>query len=431
VEAFKSLLKRYSRACALFFVLLCGVWGIRGPLLHLPEHRGADIRSNDADSHYFVQAWDETPHFSDTLAWWHGPWGQKYRPFYRPIPSTLYWTQYQIFGVNARFQFELILLAWHLVAVIVAWRFLSELMGLRAGTLAAGTWAALFAEWFQLMTPEAALYRWKDNVESWHAIPYLLSLLCFLKFLRGGPKRLQSLSLLLFFVAICMKEMAYTLPLMLLLLLWHEEKWRSHWRAVLPFFALATLMFCFRYWAIGGMGFRMGTNEHWWARLLYDQFGSAFARMVRLDFLPLSVCCALLALWNLRQRKVAWSALFFIAMGLCWMVTARNAAMSVSEVVSRLLVEREWQEIPLLGVMLFFWWRCWVKREKHQLFGVGWAFISYLPLMSGPNTAHIYYFPSLGWAVWLTYALLDAGRLLRGVLPLKMVAPPPLERNFS
>jgi hypothetical protein len=50
--------------------------------------------------------------------------------------------------------------------------------------------------------------------------------------------------------------------------------------------------------------------------------------------------------------------------------------------------------------------------------------LTYLPLASGPNTGHIFYFVSIGWAIWFTYALLDVFTLGKTVAQRHIVKTP-------
>lgn len=404
-------------------VLLCGLWGASGPIRMLPVEQGQDLRSLDADTHYFYYAWEENPHFTDTLKWWYGPWGQKFRPFYRPIPSLLFWTQYKTFGINSLFQFHLILLLWHFAALLFIWRFLVDLLGERDGTLAACLWGASVGDYLFWMAPLYALDAWKDNVESWHALAFTACIWAFLRFLKTENRRWQVAAFFLFWLALCVKEMAYMAPFVMLLLCWHEKKLREKWQSVSPFFCLAGCMFFFRLWALQGMGFRMKGNGAWKMRLFSENLGGPFTRPLNGDCLMLSVVFFILGLWWLshrtkapkeQQKKIVFTALAaFAGALLLQFYTSYTTDLSLSETLSRFLVEGEWSYLPALSMMLFFWWRFFKNKNRNQLFGVLFALIVYAPLTSGANTAHIYYFPSVGWSIWLAYAVLDFGALAR------------------
>lgn len=408
--------KKNTLLCAL--VLLCGLWGTWPMMVKMPGYHGQDLRSFDADTHYFVQAWDETPRFVDTLRWWYGPWGQKYRPFYRPIPSTLFWTQYQLFGVNGKFQFHVLLLLWHFVALLVIWRFLVDLLGKGVGTFATCLWCANVAHYLSMIGPGEALWAWKDTVESWHALAHTACLWAFLRFLKTEDRRWQIAAFFLFWLALCVKELSYMAPFLMLLLTWYQGRLRTHWRTVLPFFALAGAMFVFRYWALGfHMGFRMGSNNSWKVRLVNENFGGAFTRGINGDCLLLSIVVLALGCWHLYHRRLKWGVAGLVSAVALLFYTAYCSGLSVEDTASRLLVESEWIEFPLLCLILFFWRRFFKNQNRHQILGVLLALIVYAPLTSGPNTAHIFYFVSIGWSIWLAYALLDAGALIQNGAP--------------
>ena len=355
------------RKLPILLVLLCGLWGVPWKYVAVSSSWNQNLRSHDADTHYLVDGWDEAPRFADTLRWWHGSWGAKHRPFYRPISSTLFWTQYQLFGVNGRAQFQILLVVWHFVALLMVWRFLSYLLGHRDGTLIACLWGAQLGDVFHTMSAVDALCFWKDNVESWHAIPNLLCLLFFTRYLReGAPSgrgvKFLTLSLLFFLIAICVKELAYTVPFVLLLLLWHEKKMSTHWRAVLPFFGLAGAMFCFRFWALGGMGFRMGSNERWPFRLLNDNLGAVFTRIINRDWLIPSVFALVLALFFLKRRRWIAGAVGIVGATALFAGTVYFSDLTAESTALRLLVGLEWLAAPLLALQLLIWWRTFTQR---------------------------------------------------------------------
>ncbi len=404
-------------------VLLCGLWGVSGSLHYFSSQRSTDVRSFDADTHYFYYAWEENPHFEDTLKWWYGPWGQKFRPFYRPIPSLLFWTEYKLFGVNGFFNSVVVLLLSHFLALLFIWRFLVDLLGERDGTLSACVWGASLGHYLLWMAPNAALFAWKDNVESWHALAFTACIWAFLRFLKTENRRWQISALFLFWVALCVKELAYMAPFILLLICWHQKKLREQWHNVLPFFALAGVMFFFRLWALQGMGFRMPGNAAWKFRLFNDNLGGGFTRVVNGDCLMLSVILFVVGLWWIIQRRqkqgTAQKSKLFGGISLVTLsalslfYTAYKTDLSVVNTSSRFLIEGEWVALPLLSLMFFFWWRFFQNKNRHQIFGALFALIVYAPLTSGPNTPHIFYYPSLGWSIWLAYGLLDAVGLLR------------------
>ena len=59
----------------------------------------ADTRS----PHYDLDTWlihgglVKAPRFRDTLRWWTGTWAGQV-PFYRPIPSMVFWAEWKLFG---------------------------------------------------------------------------------------------------------------------------------------------------------------------------------------------------------------------------------------------------------------------------------------------------------------------------------------------
>ncbi|MDQ3812407.1 MAG: hypothetical protein M3347_00480 [Armatimonadota bacterium] len=404
--------RRRRTTLALLLVLGCGWWGL--PPLHnlrlLVVQQQGDIRG-DHDNLYFVQAWDKAPHLRDTWRWWIGPWGQKHRPFYRPLSSLLFWLEYQAFGLHGLYQFTLVLFLCHLATLLLAWRFLNDLLGELSGTLAACLWAVHAAGFYILSIALYALDNWKDNVESWHALAYVGCLWSFLRFLRSGQgdgqRRWWFGALALFLVALCIKEMAYTAPLLLLLLAWHEKQLSRQGRAVLPFFGIAGAMFIFRWWALGGWGYRIGANRQWLFRFLSDLGGAPITPILHGNLLCGAMLCAGAALWLLLRRQWTEAGVCAGAALLALLLTSYLTETGLADTASRLLLLNEWQPLPFLASLLFFWWRFFIQRRPDQIFGLAWVIITYLPLLSGPNTGHVFYLVSLGWAIWLAGGLID------------------------
>lgn len=412
------LKERHRVALGLLIVLLCGVWGIRSAQVVHPSYHGADILKGDPiDTPYIIAGLERSPSFQDTLSWWHGTWIQGEEiPFYRPLTSLAWWGQYQIFGRYGLFGFMAVLALSHLLVVFLMFLLLRELLGLRIATLSAGLFA-LHATLTPFLLPSGlwALIHWKDNPEPWCSAAYIVSLWCFLRLVRGAPSRFLVFSLLAFFVAICFKEMAYTLPFMLLGLLWYEKKLVTHGRFTAPFFALAALMFAFRFWALGGMGFRFGTNGSWLSRWLMNLFGGApMAEMTRGYFWPFVIASLFAALlWFLSGRSRVGVLGLSGAAGFALLLIYRNSQdMSDPFYYQILGSAMPWINAVYTLAALFLAWRFVRNRERGQIFGWLWALITYIPLMTAPITQHALYLVAIGWSIWLAYTLEDLWRII-------------------
>ncbi|MDP6107937.1 MAG: hypothetical protein QGI33_05835, partial [Candidatus Brocadiia bacterium] len=77
---------------------------------HLPEAEGYYLRG-DPDTALILKGVGESPRLVDTLDWWTGIWCGVV-PFWRPIPSLLFWAEEKVFGYDFR--------GWAIVHVLLA-----------------------------------------------------------------------------------------------------------------------------------------------------------------------------------------------------------------------------------------------------------------------------------------------------------------------
>ena len=103
----------------------------------------------DGDTNDFVDEIEATPRWVDTLKWWHGPWMKKV-PYYRPVTMSLFWTEYQIFGPQARVAFTWTHRLFHLAFLLTLLGFFGAMFGLQRATLGVGLFALGWNEWLLL-----------------------------------------------------------------------------------------------------------------------------------------------------------------------------------------------------------------------------------------------------------------------------------------
>jgi hypothetical protein len=411
-------------------VFLCGLWGLRSAWDYVQAIPTGDIVGLDPiDSGLITEGLEKTKSWHNTLSWWRGPWvawidegnGQGHGvKFYRPLSSLVWWIEFQAFGRQGLAAFTIVHALSHLLVLSMALLFFRELFGLRVAALSLGIFALHLAGiLFYLPSPRAALVQWKDGPDLWCSMAYLASLWCFLKFTRGGGTGWLSGSVGGFVMAICFKEMAYTLPLILLLLLWNEGKLSSHWRFAVPFCLVAAAAFGFRWWALEGFGFRFGSNGSWPSRWFMDCVGGmAGANLSRGDGLPLALSCAATALViRLRPHRLglpsarAWP-LWLMAAFFIYALTEFAYSTNPGDAFWRLfLFETDnnsvWRMMLYTLALLLLLTRFVVRRPRVQMFAYGWVVLTYLPLMTAPITHHAHYFVGFGWSIWMAYSLLD------------------------
>ncbi len=85
---------------------------------HLPGVVDAYFHE-DPDTALILNGLHEAPEFRDTLGWWTGPWCAKI-PFWRPIPSMVFWTELQAFGHDFRW--------WGVVSIVFTCAFAAAMM---------------------------------------------------------------------------------------------------------------------------------------------------------------------------------------------------------------------------------------------------------------------------------------------------------------
>lgn len=220
---------------------------------------------------------------------------------------------------------------------------------------------------------------------------FLASVLCFIHFvqIQSGRKRLGSyfLSLIFFFCSLLAKEMAVTLPL--ILLAWwifssdevslRQRKWREIFFFLVPF---VLLLFIFLFWRRTNLGhwgysgtqidfFFLGFETTLWIILKYAQ----------LFFLPLK----LNALYDITPGSKELNFVTFLSLGM----------------------------VILILILVFLY----SDRKKRRIlvFGLCWLLLTLLPVSNFVQTASIFmaerylYLPSLGYFIifgWLLGELL-------------------------
>jgi hypothetical protein len=227
----------------------------------------------------------------------------------------------------------------------------------------------------------------------------------------------------MFVVALLFKEMAYTLPFLLVLILWFENK-LGQWKSILPFWIFAAGAFALRWWALQGFGFRFGSNGSWPQRWFMDCVGGMpGANLSRDDALPLALSCAAVALvirlmperLGLKSAR-AWPLWLMAALAI-YVVTELVYSTILGDAFWRLFLfemgnNSVWRMTLYTFALLLLLVRFVVLHPRVQLFAYGWVLLTYLPLMTAPITHHAHYFVSFGWSLWLAWALLEMLNLL-------------------
>lgn len=394
-------------------ILIGGLWGARRSVEWIIQPPQTNIKA-DLDCIWIMTGIEPTETFAGTLRWWTGPWCMEFIPYYRPMTSTLWWFQYQLFGMEGLRSFTVVHLISHLLLLLLATRFFMLLLGTRLGALAVGLYAVHAAALLSLPTARAAFPVWKDSCDIWCAMAYVGSLTAYLHYLRSERPRFLMGAYGFFVLAISFKEMAYTLPFLAVLLAWYEGKLKSQARELAGFFGIAAAAWAFRWWALEGWGFRTGTNGAWLQRGLLVIGGPLGILAVRNDWFPVAILLLITAAGFAMKRgggRIAWG---LAGLGMAaWVYSSAVVQLSPLDLSFRLLMLETWVLVLWVGFFLLLFARFLQRRERGQIFGYGWAVITQLPLLTQPIGAHGLYFVALGWAVWLAYAMTDGLALLK------------------
>jgi len=409
--------KSQQRALAVFAIVGAWMFGLQKSWSHFSSL--SDVLMNDpVDQNELLQGLHKVHSFGDTLAWWTGSWaagdGVK---FYRPLPSLLWWCELRVFGDKGAQGFMTIHFASHLLVCFLAFGFLRRVIGGRPALLAIGLWASGALSFLTLPTPLAALDYWKDDVDLWMSLAVISSLWALLSFWKTGDRRFWALAVFAQIVGISIKEMSYITPILALTLLWHQRlhpqiSLRLKAMSIAPFFLLVALASVFRFWALGGMGFRFGTNGSWMMRFVSYCVGGRplFLPIADHDFGPLGVALTLfsLGLWFWSHRR---PAIVGAVLGLGCIAGSDWLAGEWFNTFFRLIslfplwAAMFWVDFLLTTAILISWWRWARGRDPNQTWGYLWILGAYAPLLTAPVTEHALYLVSLGWGIWLAVAL--------------------------
>lgn len=198
---------------------------------------------------------------ADILHWFKGPWiGVQLFAYYRPITSLFWYVEYQIFG-EAVSQWQIVSMTLHCIATVLLALLLNQVFKNRlAAFIGAFVWATRLKivntlEWTPAQTDHfagffgiSALLAFQLGLDAWN---------------RGKHRALYlTLSVLLALIAMGSKEIAYTIPLLSILLTIKSPKLTPKDRLSLltGAFGILLLFFIWRVIAMHGFGFLPGTS---------------------------------------------------------------------------------------------------------------------------------------------------------------------------
>jgi hypothetical protein len=244
---------------------------------------------------------------------------------------------------------------------------------------------------------------WPGQGDILAGVFYVASLLAAVVWLRGQGRGYRILSLVLFLLAIAAKELAYTLPLMLVAVAVYEgrRKVKEIVGIAWPHFALALAMGVIRTVAVGP-----GWSVKYGLATSLCRAGSFLAepllhKIVMGDWWPVIAGVALAGFLAavikapaMRKTWVLLPLLLLLWGGLA--VVAQWAEGAWQEALFPGL--RPWANAVALAVFLLLAWLVIAQKPKEVFLAVAWLLITYAPtavILGG----HYVYFPGIGWAV--------------------------------
>jgi hypothetical protein len=215
-------------------------------------------------------------------------------------------------------------------------------------------------------------------------------------------------------LALTIKEMAYTLPLMMVALLWYEKSLSKYWRLAATSFLLAACAMAYRTYVLHGFGFRFGSNGSWLPRTIDTLLGIPGSQIAIGQFLPLTTVLIVAAVCYACCRRWKIAAAFAVAGLLAYSVTAFVERGAEDPIYLQWLIGSTWYCALLAGILGLFIVRTALRHDRGSIFAVSWLLVTYLPLITAPITLHALYLPALGCALWLAFGVADVVSLLGG-----------------
>jgi hypothetical protein len=342
------------RLILLAIVLCCGVIGIKDEIAQVRMSHGVklDRQLGDPDEPCLAAGMRSTRSFSDTAKRWSGSWiAGAVAPYYRPLTSYVFWAEYIAFGEHGFAGFKAVMLALHLCVLALAVLFLNDLLGAYTSAAACALWGVGATGWLGLMTPWYALQHWKDTPEMLVALPYLGCLWCVLRYSRTEHKAWAAGAIAVMVMALLFKEMAYSLPLTTIAVLWREKMAEKHMSLIVATLVLAAVFFGLRTFFLSGLGMTygdVGINQLYayrWIRALAGDYG---------------------------------------------LMAVKSGGIGI---------------LAIIGIATIIGYR--MKTNRDWLFALLMVTLLFLPLTAWQVTAHATYLVSIFTAVWLVYLLQD------------------------
>lgn len=398
----------------------------------------------DLDSALLHAGLLKAPHLSDTLQWWIGPWvaGPEV-PFYRPLSSLLFWSEWKLFP-HHDWPYAFPGLAAHMVTLALASVLTCRLAGrwrLPAPELAGALMALLFAgsmEGYRYQVVFAAVAYWKNQPDTFATLFAVAAVLLYLRSQEGRRGDLAG-AVACYLTSCFFKESAVLLPLALVPLEWGAGDSAGRRRRLAVLGAAFGLFVVGRSLAIGGVGYTYGSNDGWLNRTMAHLVGPFYLTTASRYPMPNAVGMLLfgagIAAWRLlrstsRHRIAGLTGLVITTVAAAGAIGATLGVppgapggwdVGLSLCLDPPTAAGIWATLLFLAAIYVA-----ARHYPRALpFCFGWTAVFLVPLAFSPGPIHRYYLVQIGYA--LLYALAAAliplpTRSARSADPLRLEA---------
>jgi len=382
----------------------------------------------DVDTRVIHDGLVSHPRFSDTLSWWTGPWvAGPGVPFYRPVPSTLFWLEWRAFG-DIEVRYSVVNLVVHvLVAVllfITCGRLFSFLALPHPEVAVFAAISCFFNGWFGLdptraVADESIAFVWKNLPDGLCALFSLMALYFYVRAIEARRRTWMGASVASFLLACSSKEAGSLLPVAFVTLEAARAS-RGAGRDASPTSRMAIWVVCivlfqaFRLVVLGGIGFRYGSNREWPLRLISDVMApigplltignrlplitaaSAWlaylvARALRIGHSGSYVVLVFVCTWAASLALVCWFAVFTPFNGDPWWVALAACTWTA--------LDQSWWLVFLIVVFPLVIARGMRDAANCVALGYAWVIITAIPNAASPGPLHRQYLVGIGFCI--------------------------------
>ena len=404
----------------------------------------------------------KAPRFQDTFRWWTGTWAGQV-PFYRPLPSLLFWCEWKLYGdhENRYAIFPLLFYLLALIAFLCLSATLFVYVRLSSPALATLICGLIFTDglgMFPLRDSANGMVMgaWKNQPDSLCALFFFLSFTAYLRLLllseafakdgqetqtktaEGNSPSLPPLfrklarpsllwsALALYLASCASKEAGIVLPLLLIvleapaLLSRQRERVRAALTRLAPFLIALPIFLLYRAWCLGTMvGFQYGSNGSWGWRVLSSAFGPVSAFAVNRQWATVALSGVLTVIFlkapallknrNVKTKRPLWHSLTLLGTVIAGLIAVNlpsfDPEQSLNErIVTALLLYFIGGNLQnaFIGAMFMVGAITGGKRcPPLALFGYGWVLLELALLSLSPGPPHRYYLLEGGYALWI------------------------------